>query len=203
MNGMLMSKGKSVRLLVPLFIVILGLLQTHCHRTSGENAGLFFSDFEQAEQDALILFKVVRLGATYSEVHKHVPGLGELTPEGGSEFLASQGLTEAAASTKLFDTATALEFNFEKGHLYSYSFFLRDLEGDTAGRLYHRIKEFYSSSFGHGAEEEDKGDRLLRSIVWTTSDLEAVVTLIAANETCTLSWGFQQPGPNAEYFPKN
>ena len=190
-----------MRLLIPLFIVTLGLLQTHCHGIRGEGTGSCLSDFEPAEQDALFLFKVVRLGATYGDVHKRVPGLDELAPEGGSEFLAALGLYEATASTDLFNTEARMEFNFEKGTLYSYSFFLRESEPDTADRLFNRIKALYASVFGSGAgEEEDEDDRLTKSIYWVSNDLDVVVTIVTVNEASTLSWGFQQPGPNTEYL---
>ncbi|WP_372682167.1 hypothetical protein [Desulfosarcina sp.] len=189
-----------MRLLIPLFIVTLGLLQTHCHGIRGEGAGSYLSDFEPAEQDALLLFKVIRLGATYGDVHKRVPGLDELAPEGGSAFLAALGLHEATASTDLFNTETKMEFNFEKGALYSCFFFMREFEPDTADRLFHRIQAFYASVFGHGAEEEGEDDRLSKSIYWFSNDLEVVVSIVAENEVSTLSWGFQQPGPNTEYL---
>lgn len=140
------------------------------------------------------------MDATYREVRELVPELGELTPEGGSDFLASKGLTEATAATELFDTDTTVEFNFEKVQLYSYYFFLFGLDNNTAILLFPRIKEFYSSAFGRGREEEEQdGDRFTKSIYWIAYDLEAVATINTTNEASVVSWGFQQPGSNTEY----
>ena len=193
-----------MRLLAPLFIVIFGLLQTNCQGFRAESSGSYLFDFEQAERDALTLYNVISLEATYGEVHERVHGLGELTPEGGSALQAALGLFEATASTELFDTETSMEFNFKNGRLYSYFFFLRELDLNTAGRLYHRIKEFYTSVFHHGAEEEEQnGDRLTKSVYWIAPDQEVVLTINTTNGASVLSWGFQQPGPNTQDLRTN
>ena len=199
-----MFKKKRMRLLAPLLMVILALLQANCHGFREEGRGSYLFDCEQAEQDALTIYKVIRPGATYRTVHRRIPGLGELTPEGGSELQAAPGLSEATALTELFDRETVLEFNFKDGRLYSYYFFLREFDQIMADRLYHRIKAFYLSGLGHGAEEEEQdGDRLKKSVYWIAHDLEVVVTINTTSEASVMSWGFQQPGLNTADISNN
>lgn len=186
-----MFKRKRAPLLTHLILAILGLLLTHCQVLWGAGNE---SSFTGIDENALSLYKKIRLGATYSQVHGLVSELSELTPEGGSATLAGFGLFEATALTQLFGQPTTLEFNFENGSLYSFYFSLFELDHDAAIHLYHRITGFYASVFSCGTEEKETvADSLLQSFYWPMDNLEAVATLIIKNEVSILSWGFQKP----------
>lgn len=193
--GDAMFKREGKRILCTILAVCIGLLLISCQQISGAAPHSYFS---QGEQEALLLFKKISLGSTHTEVLRFYPHLSELSPEGRSDALAGAGLFEAQASAKLFERHAKVEFNFENGKLYSSYFFMPKLEQNTVIDLYQQIQEFYSSRLDPLIEEEERnGNRVSRSSVWLTDNLEVNAHINIENDFGFLSWGFNRPGPDS------
>ena len=171
-------------------IVVLAMLLVLNHGGTGEVSGTQLSDDDRA---MLLLINIVHLESSYEEVRRHVPELGELVSEGGSNVLGERGLLEATASVEVFELPAMVEFNFEDGRLYGYYFWLYELDESEARRLYGRLRGFYSSAFGNSWEEVDReGGHASETTYWSTKRFDVAATVTTQGNSNTLSWGFQR-----------
>src|SRR5262245_43915209 len=73
---------------------------------------------EMTNEQKLVLFEHVPLGATLSEVKAVAPGLGVPQAEG----TPARGLTDAGVALQVLGYHTRAEFNFRQDTLYSVNF---------------------------------------------------------------------------------
>jgi hypothetical protein len=123
-----------------------------------------------------------------------LPTLGELTPEGKSEFLSRKyGLFEASTNVNILNRKGILEFNFEYDKLYSYYYILKDLDSVEAGELYANLRECYTFHFGQYDESvaSDPAGFRAESSFWVLDEFRVGLTNNIYASGCVLSWGYQ------------
>ncbi|MBI4056309.1 MAG: hypothetical protein HY399_02040 [Elusimicrobia bacterium] len=149
-----------------------------------------------ADEKYLLLIQQVPLDLTYEEVKKQIPTLGKKLPEGGSDVLQQQGLTEASTKVSLFNSEALLEFNFKNDKLYSTFFSLSEIDCDASQSLYQQLQKFYSSRFGKASEESETEEGYPREgSSWSTKNSSIILENNIYDNSCTLSWGFQTSQP--------
>ena len=134
------------------------------------------------------------MGSSSKSIHTKIPALKGIRPEGGSDELAAQGLTESKAKITILKKPADLEFNFRNDSLYSFYYTITEEDYNKAEKIYKGLQQFYNKKLGPGvqltAEEET---RHLRTSVWMDTFPYGVMTY--DTNTGIISWGFQNTKP--------
>lgn len=142
----------------------------------------------------LLLQEAVPLGTTSHAIHDKIPSIKGVRPEGGSDELAAQGLTEAKTKVTILGKPTDLEVNFKNDSLYSFYYTIVEPDFNKAEKTHKGIQQFYNKKIGQGtqlpSEEETKN---IITTVWTQKYPYAVMTYNV--NTGLISWGFQNTKP--------
>jgi len=140
------------------------------------------------DDQKLLLFEHVPLGAALSEVKDAVPDLGNQRLEG----LPGGELTDAGAEVEVIGFRTRVEFNFRRDTLYSVSFGPLDLPADSGDAVFDRLSAFYSRRFGTPLVEDGQDTPyFVRSRSWRASWGEVGVINSLAGDRRILGWGYQ------------
>ena len=151
------------------------------------------------DQNLLMLSESFPMGTHFKAIHTKMPEFKGIRPEGGSDELASQGLTESKNKVTFLGKSVDLEFNFKNDSLYSYYFTITETDFNKAEKLYKGIKQFYNKKIGQGKEisaEEETRDK--KTCVWVEKSPYGVLTYNL--NTGLISWGFQNVKPDEISF---
>jgi hypothetical protein len=141
------------------------------------------------DEQKLMLFTHIPLGATQREVREIVPALGTRRPEG----MPGSGLSDATLVAEVLGHRTRLEFNFRDDTLYSVSFGPMDLPADSGDALFDRISGFYSGRLGEPIIEDGQDSPYyVRMRSWPVAWGEVGVINSLARERRILGWGYQR-----------
>jgi hypothetical protein len=188
---MTISKNWMITIATAFATVFLGALSCsrHDHGQAGDQRSAVRLRLSQMTDDQkLLLFEHVPLGATLSEVRDAMPDLGDQRMEG----LAGGGLTDAGAELEVVGCRTRVEFNFRHDTLYSVSFGPLNLPADSGDALFDRLSAFYSRRFGTPlvADGQDS-PYFVRSRSWPAPWGEVGVINSLAGDRRLLGWGYQ------------
>lgn len=149
----------------------------------------------QQDRSLLMLADQIALGTDYQKIKEQVPNLKEIRPEGNSDVLAAEGLTEATASASFMEKQTGIEFNFKNDSLYSFYYLINELNTEKGERLYKGIRTYYLERWGEGkkmpVEEET---HYSTSYYWELGNGRFGVMTYNLN-TGNISWGVQNTKP--------
>ncbi|MBX9851546.1 MAG: hypothetical protein K2X86_07275 [Cytophagaceae bacterium] len=147
------------------------------------------------DQNLLMLSETFPMGTHFKSIHSKMPEFKGIRPEGGSDDLAAQGLTESKNKVTFLGKPADLEFNFKNDSLYSYYFTITETDFNKSEKLYRGIKQFYNKKIGQGKEigaEEETRDK--KTCVWTEKSSYGILTYNL--NTGLISWGFQNSKPD-------
>jgi hypothetical protein len=141
----------------------------------------------------LMLQESFPMGTDFKKIHDQLNVKG-VKPEGGSDELAAQGLTEAKTKVNLAGKPADLELNFKNDSLYSFYYSINENDFNKAERYYKGIQQFYTSKLGPCiepvSEEETKN---IKTCIWNKKAPYAVMTYDI--NTGQINWGFQSSKP--------
>ena len=147
------------------------------------------------DDEKLLLINYLPLDITYEEAKFRFPNISETRNEGNSDLLGKNGLTEAFINIEIFDLNAKVELNFKNNKLYSYCYFLMDIDLSLSSTIYDKLKSFYSKHYGEFEEDnESEHNYLGYHCRWKMKDFEFGITnnVYEYNNTATLGWGYQK-----------
>jgi len=149
------------------------------------------SDSLASDDAKLLLINYVPLGVTYEKVKAALPR--RVNSRGKKWVIQEIWTFRGIDKCQYSEQKRILEFNFEYDKLYSYYFFLKDLDSVEAGELYANLLEFYASHFGQYDESvaSDPAGFRAESSFWTLDEFSVALTNNIYASSCILSWGYQ------------
>lgn len=155
--------------------------------------------FTKEDKDYLKLYETFPMGTTSKAIHDKLPAMKGVRPEGGSNELAAQGLTESKIKITFLGKPADLEFNFKNDSLYSFYITVTEHDFNKADNIYKGIKQHYNKEIGPGVEptvEEETRD--IKNCYWSEKAPYGVITYQI--NSGIISWGFQNEKPDQPSF---
>ena len=140
------------------------------------------------DDQKLLLFEYVPLGATLAEVKKFAPGLSTPRAEGPP----SRGLSNAEVAMEIFGHQTRAEFNFRRDTLYSVNFGPLVLPADSGDVVFDSLNMFYSTRYGTPlVDDGEDSPYFVKSRFWRIPRAEVGVINSVDDGRRILGWGYQ------------
>jgi hypothetical protein len=143
----------------------------------------------QTDAEKLLLVEQVPFGITYKDTKQLFPALREIHPEGHASQLGEQGLYEASMDMSIFGQQGRLEFNYDKDGLYSYYFWLTELNERKANVLNAELRAFYTKRFGKPRPLEQLP---VKTVYWFQEAYRVLIQQFPRNDKTVLQWGFER-----------
>ncbi|MBM3215632.1 hypothetical protein FJZ36_12040 [Candidatus Poribacteria bacterium] len=140
------------------------------------------------DDDLLRIVDRLPFGLSYRDVKLRLPAMGEIHPDGHSEQSIAQSLFEASMPVRLLRQDASLELNFGSGGLYSYYYWVTELDLTPADNLVSAVEAYYTELYGKPRHLDGNQP------IWILDTSRLIIRQFEWNGTQVVQFGFEQRG---------
>ena len=146
---------------------------------------------KMTDEEKLMIFNLIPKRITYQDAKAILPEMGELKTEGGGSFDPNYGLYESFLYLEIFGRPAKIEFNYRNDSLYTYYFFISNIDSSLAEEIYSNLQRFYEGKFGPYAKERETWEYFSESSYWELDTFNfSISKSIYTKDNAIIGWGF-------------